>query len=174
MTRYEIGTRVAADALRVGDLFGEELITAIRPHYDSDRADYLEGFTVVFADRTRLYADPGEFVCAPNHHAVEVTVDEAGLAVSFTCLAQGASQCRRVCGRCGSARACQCQASPADGGCCRAADRFNAMPADAVLRAYDGPAVPLCSGPVTVRATADGYRWRYPTTGDRPVPAPTI
>ncbi|GAB4588956.1 hypothetical protein [Nocardia sp. IFM 10818] len=162
MARYEIGTPVPADALRIGDRFGDEYITNIRPQYDPDNADHLEGYIVTFTDDTRLYADTGEVVVAPHHHAIEVTVGEGGLAVVFTCLAHGVSDCRRVCGLCGSARACYCPATPTDGGCCRAAERFDAMPADTVLRAYDGPTVPLRSGPVTVIDTRCGYRWRYP------------
>ncbi|MEG8179276.1 hypothetical protein GZH49_12130 [Nocardia terpenica] len=162
MTRYDCGSHVNADNLRVGDQFGEEIITRI-DEFTDEADDYVEAIRVVMLGGATLDAAWNATLAVPHHHWIDLVIEMSGpLTITLTCLAPPGARCRQLCGRCGHTAAwCGCSdGQPThDGGFCQWTR--SGEPADEILARYSGPAAPLRSGPVMLWPAHPGPTWEY-------------
>lgn len=164
MTHYEIGSRVVAEHLRTGDLFGEDRIEAITEH---PAVGPVEKLTVTMIGGARLVADIEAEVVVPHRHRLEITITRlGGMRFRFACSGTS-SACHLACTSCDRLpECCRCPSPRFRRVKCGLSARCNGHEPAALLLAYDGPPepLPLRSGPVMLRPTPDGAGclWRYP------------
>ncbi|MFE3000048.1 hypothetical protein ACFXG4_34245 [Nocardia sp. NPDC059246] len=170
MTDYEVGTRVPARRVRVGDRFGEHHVEfTIRGDDEGEDSRYWDPLTVIVTGGARYAAESSGTFEVPANHTVIVEVGRRGSPqFTFTCTTFW-SPCSQLCPGCEQPlTVCQCTGSDRPGSWrlvpCSYLDHFASLDALGVIAAFDGPLGAFHTGPVIIHpaATGSGCHWRYP------------